>query len=49
MQPTTENLLRLFWQRIEAQVNANGATLYSMRLHETENIYAEYYGPNGRP
>lgn len=49
MQPTTENLLILFWDRIEERVNAAGAaTLYSIRLHETENIYAEYYGPNGR-
>ena len=49
MQPTTENLLILFWDRIEARVNAAGAAmLYSIRLHETENIYAEYFGPNGR-
>jgi len=49
MQPTTENLLILFWDRIEERVNAAGAArLYSIRLHETENIYAEYYGPNGR-
>ena len=48
LQPTTENLLVLFWQRIVERVNANGATLYSIRLHETENIFAEYYGPEGR-
>lgn len=49
LQPTTENLLVLFWQRIEAPINEHGARLYSIRLHETENIYAEYFGPNGRP
>lgn len=48
MQPTTENLVRIFWQRIEAMVNEHGASLYSIRLHETENIYAEYFGPQGR-
>lgn len=48
IQPTTENLLILFWQRIEGRINENGATLYSIRLHETENIYAEYFGPQGR-
>lgn len=49
MQPTTENLLVLFWRRMEQRINsAGGATLYSIRLHETENIYAEYFGPNGR-
>lgn len=49
MQPTTENLLILFWDRIEQRINAMGeAKLYSIRLRETENIYAEYFGPNGR-
>ncbi len=48
LQPTTENISRIFWERIEARVNQSGARLYSIRLHETENIYAEYYGPNGR-
>ncbi len=48
MQPTTENIVRLFWERIEAQVNENGARLYCIRLQETENIAAEYYGPEGR-
>ncbi len=49
IQPTTENLLVLFWKQIEERVNNAGkAKLYSIRLHETENIYAEYFGPNGR-
>ena len=49
MQPTTENLLTLFWGRIEQRINSIGeAKLYSIRLRETENIYAEYFGPNGR-
>jgi 6-pyruvoyltetrahydropterin/6-carboxytetrahydropterin synthase len=48
VQPTTENIVRVFWQRIEAMVNEHGAKLYAVRLHETENIYAEYFGPQGR-
>jgi 6-pyruvoyltetrahydropterin/6-carboxytetrahydropterin synthase len=49
MQPTTENLLILFWERIEESINSIGeANLYSIRLRETENISAEYFGPNGR-
>lgn len=48
MQPTTENIVRVFWQRIEAMINEHGAKLYSIKLQETENIYAEYYGPGGR-
>lgn len=49
VQPTTENIVRQFWQRLEARINAVGdARLYCIRLHETENIYAEYYGPAGK-
>lgn len=47
-QPTTENLIVAFWGRIHDRIAENGATLYSVRLHETENIFAEYYGPAGR-
>lgn len=42
MQPTTENMLILFWQQLEPHIK--GCKLHSMRLHETENIYAEYFG-----
>ncbi|OAV45241.1 6-carboxytetrahydropterin synthase [Lewinella sp. 4G2] len=48
VQPTTENIAIRIFERIEAQVNELGAQLYSVRLHETENIYAEYFGPNGK-
>jgi 6-pyruvoyltetrahydropterin/6-carboxytetrahydropterin synthase len=48
LQPTTENMAFIFWQRIEERINASGARLYSIRLQETENIYAEYFGPDGR-
>jgi 6-pyruvoyltetrahydropterin/6-carboxytetrahydropterin synthase len=48
LQPTTENLARAFWNRIEALINERGAQLYCVRLHETENIFAEYFGPQGR-
>ena len=42
MQPTTENLVMLFWQQLEPQID--GAQLHCIKLYETENIYAEYYG-----
>ncbi|MEM1358771.1 MAG: 6-carboxytetrahydropterin synthase, partial [Bacteroidota bacterium] len=48
LQPTTENVIRTFWSRIEGRINTSNARLYSMRLCETENIYAEYFGPEGR-
>lgn len=42
MQPTTENLVLLFWQQLEPQIK--GAQLHCIKLYETENIFAEYYG-----
>lgn len=43
MQPTTENLVILFWDLLEPHLD--GCQLHKIRLDETENIYAEYYGP----
>jgi 6-pyruvoyltetrahydropterin/6-carboxytetrahydropterin synthase len=42
MQPTTENLVILFWQQLEPHIK--GCQLHCIKLYETENIYAEYYG-----
>lgn len=42
MQPTTENMLILFWNLIAPKIEA--AKLHSLKLIETETIYAEYYG-----
>ena len=42
MQPTTENLAILFWQVLEPHLE--GCQLHRIQLHETENIYAEYFG-----
>lgn len=42
MQPTTENLVILIWQQIKPYLTS--CQLHSVRLHETENIYCEYFG-----
>ena len=42
LQPTTENMLILFWQQLEPKIH--GAKLHKLRLFETETIYAEYLG-----
>ena len=42
IQPTTENLVVLFWNQLEPHLRAG--ELHCVRLHETENIYAEYFG-----
>jgi 6-pyruvoyltetrahydropterin/6-carboxytetrahydropterin synthase len=40
--PTTENLTRIIWQQLEPHIK--GCHLHSIKLQETENIYAEYFG-----
>ena len=42
MQPTTENLVILIWQQLEPHIV--GCELHCVKLYETENIFAEYYG-----
>jgi 6-pyruvoyltetrahydropterin/6-carboxytetrahydropterin synthase len=42
MQPTTENLVVLFWRQLKPHIR--NCQLHGIRLHETENIYAEYFG-----
>lgn len=42
MQPTTENLVMLFWKQLTPQLE--NCELHCIRLYETENIYAEYFG-----
>jgi 6-pyruvoyltetrahydropterin/6-carboxytetrahydropterin synthase len=40
--PTSENIVRAIWQRLESK--DSGARLYSIRLHETENNMVEFRG-----
>ena len=43
--PTTENIARSAWNRLEPVVNAvNGAKLSRVRVYETPEIFAEYRG-----
>ena len=42
MQPTTENLVMLIWEQLEPHIK--GCELHCIKLYETENIFAEYYG-----
>ena len=44
MQPTTENLVILIWQRLEEALKPYPCRLHAVKLWETETIYAEYYG-----
>lgn len=42
IQPTTEILVMLIWEQLSPFVE--GCELHCIKLYETENIYAEYYG-----
>jgi 6-pyruvoyltetrahydropterin/6-carboxytetrahydropterin synthase len=42
--PSTENLAVAIWQQLEEEIALRGGTLHCVKLYETENNYAEYYG-----
>lgn len=42
--PTIENLCIFIWNLIEDKIKANGARLHCVKIQETENNFAEYYG-----
>ena len=42
LQPTTENLVILIWKQLAPHIK--GCQLHCIKLYETENIFAEYYG-----
>ncbi len=44
IQPTTENLVLLIWDQLYTRIILEGAQLHCVKLFETENIYAEYFG-----
>ena len=41
-QPTTENLVILIWKQLAPHLKS--CQLHSIKLYETENIFAEYFG-----
>ena len=42
--PTTENLLVSFWDRLAPEISKYDCELHKIKLVETENNYGEYYG-----
>ncbi len=42
--PTTENIAREVWRRIEGRVDPAGVKLHNVRLYETEDLYVDYRG-----
>jgi 6-pyruvoyltetrahydropterin/6-carboxytetrahydropterin synthase len=41
---STEILIIAIWEELEGPVAARGCHLHHIRLYETENNYADYYG-----
>lgn len=42
--PSTENITVAIWKELEQPVTELGATLHCIKLYETENNHASYYG-----
>ncbi|MGO9008684.1 MAG: 6-pyruvoyl trahydropterin synthase family protein [Bryobacteraceae bacterium] len=42
--PTTENIARDIWRRIEPHFAGRGGRLHSVRLYETPDLYVDYFG-----
>lgn len=42
--PTTENVAREIWRRLEPRFRNGGAKLANVRLHETEDLFVDYAG-----
>jgi 6-pyruvoyltetrahydropterin/6-carboxytetrahydropterin synthase len=42
--PTTENIARDIWQRLEGQLNVEGRRLHSVRVYETPDLFVDYRG-----
>jgi 6-pyruvoyltetrahydropterin/6-carboxytetrahydropterin synthase len=46
LQSSTENLAITIWEQLEQDINQTGCILHSIRIHETENNFVEYFGGN---
>lgn len=42
--PSTENIVKAFWNELQKPLSGMECKLHSIRLHETENNYVEYFG-----
>lgn len=45
--PTSENIARNIFQRLDAPIGSLGAALHSVRLHESEDLFVEFRGSDG--
>jgi 6-pyruvoyltetrahydropterin/6-carboxytetrahydropterin synthase len=42
--PTTENIARDIWRRLEPRLSAGPGRLHAVRVYETPDLYVDYFG-----
>ena len=42
--PSTENIARDIWRRLEPQLKDENHRLHSVRVYETPDLYVDYFG-----
>lgn len=42
--PTTENIARDIWQRLEPSLSGANGKLHAIRVYETPDLYVDYFG-----
>ena len=42
--PTTENIARDIWQRLEPRLTDDAKRLHAVRVYETPDLYVDYFG-----
>jgi len=42
--PTTENIARDIWRRLEPHLTSGGRRLHSVRVYETPDLFVDYFG-----
>jgi 6-pyruvoyltetrahydropterin/6-carboxytetrahydropterin synthase len=42
--PTTENIARDIWQRLEPHLRSETSRLHAVRVYETGDLYVDYFG-----
>ena len=45
--PTTENIARDIWCRLEPHLASGNGRLHSVRVYETPDLFVDYYGEQG--
>ncbi|HLH40620.1 MAG TPA: 6-carboxytetrahydropterin synthase [Bryobacteraceae bacterium] len=46
--PTTENIAREIWRRIQPRIDRDGVKLHNVRLYETADLYVDFGGEGAR-